>query len=173
MKRWVYFLIAIVSYLIIHEYCHVMMSSIFNEYEKIDFHWYGPEVLYSTPVEGRTPHIKWFFISGLSNLMTLSLGYLIFFLRNKINNIKDSHIKNILYYAGIVFLLFDAINLSVGPFIYGGDAAGIAAGLKTNKWIIQIFFGIILLVNRELIITFMRSFGIKSNHILFRSFRHQ
>jgi len=94
-------------------------------------------------------------------------------MRSKILNLKNTPVKNILYYVTVVFLLFDAINLSIGPFFYGGDALGIAAGLKSYPWIIQMFFGIILLINRELIISFMRSFGIRSNNILFKSFRYQ
>ena len=173
MKKWFYFLFALVLYVIIHEHLHVLISIIFNEFDKIKFHWYGPEVLYLTPVEERIPELKWFFISGFSNLFTIAIGYLLFLMRSKILNLKNTPVKNILYYVTVVFLLFDAINLSIGPFFYGGDALGIAAGLKSYPWIIQMFFGIILLINRELIISFMRSFGIRSNNILFKSFRYQ
>ena len=151
------------------------MSLIFDEFDKLKIHWYGPEVIYITPVEERIPHIKWFFISGPSNFLTLTIGYTIYLLRSKIiNNFhEDIFIMNLLYYVAIVFLLFDAVNLSIGPFIYGGDTLGIAAGLKINPWIIQIFFGIILLINRELIISFMKSFGVSSHSILFKSWRHE
>lgn len=173
MKKWFYFLFALVLYVVIHEHLHVLISLLFNEFDKIKFHWYGPEVIYLTPVEERIPEIKWFFISGFSNFFTLAIGYLLFLLRSKILNLNNTLIKNILYYVTVVFLLFDAVNLSIGPFIYGGDTLGIAAGLKINPWIIQIFFGIILLINRELIISFMKSFGVSSHSILFKSWRHE
>ncbi len=89
-------------------------------------------------------------------------------MKAKIINIKISSLRSILYYVTIVFLLFDAVNLSIGPFFYGGDINGISAGLKIKPWIIQILFGTILLVNRELIVKFMMHFGIKSNNILFK-----
>jgi hypothetical protein len=173
MRKWFYFLIALVLYMVIHEHLHALMSLLFNEYDKIKLHWYGPEVIYITPVEERIPGIKWFFISGLSNFLTLSIGYLIFLLRSKIVNLKDTLIKNLLYYVAVVFLLFDAVNLSIGPFIYGGDTPGIAAGLNIKSWIIQIFFGVVLLINRELIVSLMKSFGISSRNILFKSWRHK
>lgn len=159
--------------MVIHEHLHLLISLLFNEFDKIKFHWYGPEVIYLTPVEERIPGIKWFFISGFSNFFTLAIGYLLFLLRCKILNLNNTLIKNILYYVTVVFLLFDAVNLSIGPFIYGGDTLGIANGLKINPWIIQIFFGIVLLINRELIISFMKSFSVSSRNILFKSWRHE
>jgi small-conductance mechanosensitive channel len=153
----------------VHEYFHAMMSLLFDEYDKIELHWYGPEAIFITPVEERTPGIKWFFISGISNFVTLAIGYMVFLLRGKIINLRSTLIKNFLYYIGVVFLLFDAVNLSIGPFIFGVDTAGIAAGLNIQLWIIQIIFGLILLINRELIVSFMKSFGIISRNIIFRS----
>jgi len=168
MKNWLYFVIAIMLYMLIHEGHHAYIALLFNEYDAIKIHWYGPEVLFVTPVAERTSEIKWFFISGISNLITLLIGYLLFIMKEKIINIKLSSLRSILYYVTIVFLLFDAVNLSIGPFFYGGDINGISTGLKIKPWIIQILFGTILLINRELIVKFMKHFGIKSNNILFK-----
>jgi hypothetical protein len=169
MKNWLYFVIALMLYMLIHEGLHAYIALLFNEYDAIKIHWYGPEVLFATPVAERTPDIKWLIISGFSNLITLLIGYLLFIMKGKIINLKLPSFRSILYYVTIVFLLFDAVNLSIGPFIYGGDVNGISAGLKIKPWIIQILFGFILLVNRELIIKFMYSFGISTNNILFKS----
>ena len=171
MKKWFYFLIAIIIYMIVHEYFHCFMSVLFDEYNKFKIHWFGPETIYITPVEERISGIKWLFISGLSNFLTLAIGYLTFLLRSKIIYYfqKDHRIKNFLYSITVVFLLFDAVNLSIGPIIYGGDIFGIAAGINTKPWIIQIFFGIILLINRELIVSLMKSYNVSSHNILFKS----
>jgi hypothetical protein len=48
-------------------------------------------------------------------------------------------------------LLIDAFNLSIGPFIFGGDVNGIAVGLGVNRYLIQVFFFLVLLANRELV----------------------
>ena len=168
MKNWVYFVIAVIFYLLIHEGLHAFMALLFNEYETIKIHWYGPEVLFATPVPERTSEIKWFLISGVSNLTTILIGYMLFINKEKFINHRLSSLRGILYYATIVFLLFDAINLSIGPFFYGGDINGISTGLKLKAWIIQILFGAILIFNRKLIIKLMRQFGIKTSNILFK-----
>lgn len=169
MKNWLYFIIAFMLYMLIHEGFHAYIALLFNEYEAIIIHWYGPEVLYVTPVAERTSGIEWFIISGCSNLVTLLTGYLLLIMKRKIINLKLPSLRSILYYVTIVFLLFDAVNLSIGPFIYGGDVSGISAGLNIKPWIIQVIFGSILLINRELIIKFMDSFGILTRNILFKS----
>lgn len=169
MKNWLYFVTALILYMLIHEGLHAYIALLFNEYDAIKIHWYGPEVLFVTPVAERTSEIKWFIISGFSNLITLSTGYLLFIMKRKIINLKLPTLRSILYYVTIVFLLFDAVNLSIGPFLYGGDVNGISVGLKIKPWIIQILFGSILLVNRELIVKFMNCFGIRSSNILFKS----
>ncbi len=175
MKKWFYFLIAIILYMIVHVYFHSFMSVLFDEYDKIRIHWYGLETIYITPVEERIPGIKWFLISGLSNFFTLAIGYLIFLLRSKIINHfqEDIITMNLLYSVTVVFLLFDAVNLSIGPLIYGGDIYGIAAGLNIKRWIIQIFFGTVLLINRKLVVSLMKSYNVYSRNILFKSWLHK
>ncbi|MFA5815330.1 MAG: hypothetical protein WC865_06900 [Bacteroidales bacterium] len=169
MKNWIYFLIALILYMVIHEDIHVVVSLLYGEYHSIVIHWYGPQVIFVTPVAERIPDIKWFAISGVSNFATLLAGYILYSLKKKINLVKSTHLRSILYYVTIVFLLFDAINLSLGPFFYGGDINGISAGLKIKPWIIQILFGCVLMINRELIVKYMNFFGVSSSNILFKS----
>jgi len=169
MKRWVYFIVALALYMTVHEFFHAFMSALFHEFAEIRFHWYGPEVIFLTPVEERSPGIQWFFISGISNVVTMAIGYLLYSFRRKIIALESLLLKNILFYVAVVFLLFDAVNLSLGPFLYGSDACGIATGLNVKPWIIQALFGIILLINRELIVILLDCYGIVSRHILFRS----
>ncbi|OFY62095.1 MAG: hypothetical protein A2V64_09065 [Bacteroidetes bacterium RBG_13_43_22] len=169
MKNWIYFIIAWILYMVIHEGVHAFAALQYGEYDSILIHWYGPQVIYVTPVAERIPDIKWFAISGASNLATLLTGYILYSLRKRIGRVKSVPLRSILYYTTIVLLLFDAINLSLGPFLYGGDINGISTGLAIKPWIIQILFGCILLVNRELIVKFMESFNIRSVNVLFKS----
>ena len=159
----------------VHDYFHGLMSVFFDEYNKFKIHWYGLEPVYVTPVEERIAGIKWFLISGLSNFFTLAIGYMIFLLRSKIiyNFQEDTLIMNLLFSITVVFLLFDAFNLSIGPIIYGGDISGIATGLNIKRWIIQIFFGIVLLINRELVVSLMKSYDVYSRNILLKSWFHK
>ena len=135
----------------IHEALHAFTALQYGELDSIAIHWYGLQVVYITPVAERLPGMKWFVISGVSNIATLSSGYLLFSLRKKIVGVRSIPLRNIFYYTTTVLLLFDAINLSLGPLLYGGDINGISTGLGIKPWIIQIIFGIILLLNRKLL----------------------
>jgi len=69
-------------------------------------------------------------------------------------------------------MLGDAFNLSVGPFIYGGDINGISKGVGVNRYIIQSIFFIVLLLNRELLVQkLLPVYGIKTKHPLFYSWK--
>ena len=94
---------------------------------------------------------KWVFISGISNITTLLLGYLLLILSPKIAQLQGVFLKASVYYLAVLLLLLDAFNLSVGPFIYGGDANGIAVGLGISRYFVQISFFLIFLVNREIV----------------------
>lgn len=68
-----------------------------------------------------------------------------------------------------LFLFIDAFNLSIGPFLYGGDIGGIAVGFGLNRYLIQVIFLFILLLNRELIVQkLFPAYGVKSSHPLFQ-----
>lgn len=168
MKNWIYFLLAWILYMVIHEGIHSVVALLYGEYHSIVIHWYGPQVIFVTPVVERIPDIKWFAISGISNFATLLAGYILYSLKKKINLVKFTQIRSILYYVTILFLLCDAVNLSLGRFLYGGDVYGISAGIRIAPWVIQIFFGFLLIVNRELIINLLQSFGVSSTSFLFR-----
>jgi len=168
MKNWLYFLFAWILYMIFHESIHALVASIYGEFNSVVLNWYGPQIIFITPVAERISDIKWAAISGISGFSTLLAGYILYGFRKRIYHVKSSHIRGILYYLTIVFLLFDAVNLSLGPFFYGGDTMGISTGLGIAVWKIQLIFGVVLVVNRELIVAFMKSFGVSSGNILFR-----
>ena len=167
MKKWLAFVLMAVVLLAIHEGAHVLIASMYGEYEEI--HWsVFPQVIFRTAVEERTG-IEWAFISGTGNLVTLSLGYLLLALGKRIARVKYFFLKLSLYYLTLIALLLDAINLSIGPFIYGGDAIGIAVGLNISKYLVQAVFCLILLVNRELVAQILLPmYEVRTNHPLFK-----
>jgi len=52
---------------------------------------------------------------------------------------KNSFMSAVGYWLIVMFLLLDPLNLSVGPFLYGGDIGGIVAGFGVNQYLVQIY----------------------------------
>ena len=167
MKKWLAFVLVAVVLLTVHEGMHVLIAANYGEYEAI--HWsIFPQVIFRTAVEERTG-IQWAFISGTSNLVTLALGYLLLVLGKRIARLENAFLKVAIYYLTLISLLIDPFNLSIGPFIYGGDAMGIAVGLGVSRYLVQAVFFLILLVNRELVAQkLLPMYGVQTNHPLFR-----
>lgn len=168
MRKYLTVILAIIIFAIIHEGTHALMAMAFEEYEAFQVHPYGLEVIFKTPVAERQG-IKWGFISGMSNFITIVLGYSMFLFRVKIARLQSSFLGSLGYWLIVLFLLVDALNLSIGPFIYGGDIGGIVVGFGINQYLVQIVFFVILLINRELIAQkLLPVYGIKTKHPLFR-----
>ena len=167
MRKWLAFLLVAVVLLTVHEGVHALIAVIYGEYYA--FHWsIFPQVIFRTPTEGRIG-IQWAVISGTSSLVTLSLGYLLLAFGRRIARSHSKFLKASIYYLTLIALLIDAFNLSVGPFIYGGDAMGIAVGLGISRYLVQAIFFLILLVNRELVAQkLLPMYEVKTDHPLFR-----
>ncbi|MGB4291449.1 MAG: hypothetical protein WBJ37_01020 [Bacteroidales bacterium] len=171
MKKYVLsFLIFVIAYLIfalLHEGCHAILSSIFNEYSSFRILPFGFQVTFKTLVEDRAG-IKWAVISGVPNILTLFTGYILFHIRKNFLCFRNE-IRYLFIYVVILFMIGDPFNLSIGPFIWGGDLYGITTGLSINQYILQSIFLIILLINRELIAQkLLPEFSIETKHILLR-----
>ena len=168
MKRWLSFFAAILCYAILHEGMHAVFASIFGEYEAFHVRPYGLEVTFNTATADREG-FQWALISGMSNLTTILVGYLLLAFAGRIAQLNNLWLKSILYYITFLFLVLDALNLSIGPFFYGGDVHGIARGLELNHYIIQFVFFIVLLFNRELIVQkLMPVFNIQVDNPVFK-----
>lgn len=168
MKKYITLILAIIIFAIIHEGTHALIAILFDEYRAFQVHPYGLEVIFKTPVVEREG-IKWGFISGISNVVTLLSGYLMFTFRLKLAHLRNSFLSTLSYWLVVLFLLLDAFNLSIGPFIYGGDIGGIVVGFGINQYILQFMFFVILLLNRELIAQkLFPIYGIKTKHPFFR-----
>ena len=165
--------LAIMIVTIIHEGTHTVTAILFDEYQALKIHPYGWEVIFKSPVDVRQG-IKWGFISGMSNFATLTLGYIMFLGRASLVRMKTSFLGLICYWLIVLLLLVDAFNLSIGPFIYGGDINGIAVGFGINQYLVQCIFFFILLFNRELLVQkLFPLYGVKTAHPFFRPWIRQ
>jgi len=108
------------------------------------------------------------FISGASNVITVLLGYLLLF------SLSHSEYEKLVHECCWLLAYCDVfaarpLNLSVGPFLYGGDIGGIVAGFGVNQYLVQILSFAIFLINRELVAqVLLPAYGIKTDHPLFK-----
>lgn len=168
MRRFVIFVLIVLFYMVIHEGAHIAAAAFFDEFEAITWNVIGPEVIFKTPVEQRSG-FQWALISGVSNLITIILGYLMLFNRQRFSQASSLFSKGAAYFLTVLLLIADPLNLSIGPFFYGGDVYGIAEGLDIHRYVIQFIFLIILLVNRELVASkLLPAYDVESDQILFR-----
>ncbi|MDD8011305.1 MAG: hypothetical protein PHX73_09375 [Acidobacteriota bacterium] len=159
---------AVVLFAAVHEGMHAVLALLWSEYGSFAVRPYGFEVIYQTPVAERAG-LKWGFISGAGNATTIFLGYFLYGFRAKLAALRSPFSRGLSFYAAIIFLSADPFNLSIGPFFYGGDIGGLVAGFGLNRFLIQGFFLLILLFNRELIARrILPLFGVRTKHPLFR-----
>ncbi len=169
MRRWLAFLLAVAILVAVHEGMHAVMAMFYGEYAALHIQ-YGvfPEIQYKTPVNERAG-VHWSFISGASSLATLLMGYLLLLMSARIACLRGWFFKDLFFYLTFILLLADPLNLSVGPFIYGGDASGIAVGFGVSRYVIQVISLVVLLVNRELIVQrLFPTYNVRVKHFLFR-----
>ena len=168
MKKWIAFIIAVITFFVLHEGLHALTALPFGEYEAFHIRPLGFEVTFNTPVPERSGW-HWALISGASNLATILMGYLLLGFGKRINQLDNIILKAALYYLTFLGLSLDPLNLSIGPLLYGGDANGIAFGLGIPRWIIQGIFLAIFFLNRELIAhRLVPAYEVETDHILFR-----
>jgi len=168
VKKLLTFLIAFLIVILVHEGAHALVAAAYGELAAFQVHPYGFEVIFKTPIAQRQG-IEWGFISGASNVITVLLGYLLLFFVKPIANMKNSFMSAVGYWLIMMFLLLDPLNLSVGPFLYGGDIGGIVAGFGVNQYLVQIVSFAIFLINRELVAqVLLPAYGIKTDHPLFK-----
>lgn len=168
MKRVLAFLFVLAIFAAVHEGMHALAATLYGEFEAFHIRPFGLEVTFRTPVEERHG-IQWVFISGISNLATILMGYVLLSFGKRFARLRSLFLKATLFYSTVVLLLADPLNLSIGPFIYGGDANGIAIGLGIHRYVIQMIFLVVFLVNRELVAReLFPMYGVQVKHILFR-----
>lgn len=168
MKKILTIVLSVLIFAFVHEGLHVLVGIAIGEFDSFRIRPIGFEVTVRTPVEQRHG-IQWAFFSGVSNLVTILLGYLLLPFVNAFARMQVAMIRNTAYYSTLFFLLLDPLNLSVGPFLYGGDIHGIAVGLGVHPYWLQLFFLLVFLINRELVAqVLLPSYGIETRYVLFR-----
>jgi hypothetical protein len=168
LRQYVLLCLAVIAFAIVHEGAHALSSAAFGEYRGSRIRWYGLEVEYRTPVPEREG-LKWGFISGSSSAITILCGFLMFAGRGKIAASGKSIIRIGGYYATALFMLGDPLNLSAGPFIYGGDIGGLVVGFHINRYAIQVVLFALFLLNRELVARYvLPAFGVRAGNVAFR-----
>lgn len=150
MKKLLLILLAVLLYAFIHEGLHAVAASLFGEYEAFHIHPYGLEVTFNTPVPERHG-FQWTVISGLPNLVTILIGYLLYTERRNLAGLSSTFLRSLAFFGTLIFMLFDPLNLSIIPFLFGGDVNGIAEGTGLPVLLIQAVGLVLLLINRELI----------------------
>jgi len=151
MKRWVSFLLAVATALFLHEALHALLAALWGELADVRaVMGLFPEVVYGTPVSDRQGS-HWAVIAGSPSLATVALGYSLLALRGPISRLPHGLRRSFLFYLTLICLVMDPLNLFVGPFVYGGDAEGIAAGLGIRVEWVQGGALLLLLAGRELV----------------------
>ncbi len=168
MTKYLTLILSVIIFAIIHEGLHAVIAYAYGEYAGFHFRTFGLEVIFTTPVEERNG-IRWGFVSGISNIATVLLGYLLFAFINRFQNHPNDYIRSFSYWLIICLLLLDPLNISIGSLIYGGDANGIAVGFGVNRWLVQGIFFIFFILNRELAAQkIIPAYGIRTSHPLFK-----
>jgi hypothetical protein len=168
MRNFLHFLLVVLLLAVVHEGAHALTARLYGEYEALHARPFGLEVTYVTPVAERQG-LQWAIIAGSGNALTILIGYALFVGRRRIASIPNLHVRGFGYWSTVLFLLVDPLNLAIGPFLYGGDAGGIAAGLEVSRIVVQAILLVILLLNRELVVQrVFPAFHIQTRHPLFR-----
>jgi len=94
---------------LVHEGAHAFVAAVYGELAAFQVHTYGFEVIFKTPIVQRHG-IEWGLISGVSNVITVLLGYLLLFFVKPIANMKNSFMSAIGYWLIVMFLLLDPLN---------------------------------------------------------------
>jgi hypothetical protein len=92
MKKWFAFLLAVVILLAVHEGMHALMAMLYGEYEAFHLQSIGFEVQFRKSVEERDG-IHWAYIAGVSNLVTVLMGYLLLLSGEKIVRLSNVFLK--------------------------------------------------------------------------------
>jgi hypothetical protein len=165
---------ALLGLVLLHEGGHALAGAFWGETVGLRAHAWGLggfEVLFRTPVPERAG-VRWAVISGLPNLLTVGLGYVLYGYRRH-GRESGRLAGRLVYWATLLLLLADPLNLSFGPFLYGGDAVGVAVGLGVPVLAVQAVVLAVLLVNRELVVRgLFPLWGIETRHPLLRPWRY-
>jgi hypothetical protein len=168
MRNLVAWLLSLLAFAFVHEGGHAVTAHLYGEFQAFHFRPFGLEVTYHTPVTERLG-FRWAIISGAGNALTILLGYALLRARLRLASNSAALSRSLGFWLTVVLMLGDPINLGVGPFLYRGDALGLAAGLEVSPYAVQAVSLMILLLNCELLMRrVFPAYRVQTRHILFR-----
>lgn len=149
IRKYLYTILAGITYLIIHEGVHIIQAMTLDIYEGIRLLPLGIEVEILQPLTIEGLELAAF--SGLSSIVTVLIGYFLLLFSPNIIKFNNQLIKNYLYYITFVFLLLDPIYMSVLSFFVGGDINGIVLGLNISYMSVRSVYFVIAILNSYLV----------------------
>jgi small-conductance mechanosensitive channel len=148
-RKYLYTILAVVTHMIVHESVHIIQALIYGVYKGIKVLPIGIEVeIIQPPTIGG---LKLASFSGLSSIVTILTGYILFLFSPKVLKLKKQYIKNYVYYVTFFFLLLDPIYISLLSFFVGGDINGIALGFNLPYMFIRVIYLFIAVINGFLV----------------------
>ena len=144
-RQFGFYFLAAITYLIIHEGAHVVQALAHGIFQGFRFNGLGVEVLITEPLTIGGWKLACF--SGLSSIVTIVIGYIIYSFTSSILSLKHQFVKSYLYYVALVFLVLDPLYIAVFSFLVGGDINGIAIGLGMPYMTVRIIFFVVLGLN--------------------------
>ncbi len=144
-RQFGFYLLAAITYLIIHEGVHVVQALAHGIFQGFHFNGLGVEVLITEPLT--IGGWKSACFSGLSSIVTIVIGYIIYGFTPSILSFKHQFVKSYLYYVALVFLVLDPLYITVFSFLVGGDINGIAIGLGISYMVVRIVYLLVLVLN--------------------------
>lgn len=160
IRQYIGLFAALVAYYFIHEGAHLLYALSVGAFKQINFMGLGIQIdVFSDSMS----HTELFAFCLVGALGTLSVGYVLTALAEKIGQIKSKTARAVLYYVTVAFLLLDPLYLSLLCGLFGGgDLNGIV--LFVPELIARIAFGTVLAFNallfwKRVLPTYRQSFA--------------
>ncbi len=156
-KRWWYIfpwvLVALTQNLI-HEGVHFAVGGLAGEavvqFRFLTNGWGTSQVVFAAPLAERAG-AHWLAIAWSPAVVTVLIGYLLYFSRNRLI-VRGGTLVNItVWYAGIIFLALDPFYYAVVSLFTGGDVEA-AAAVGWGPWPVRAVAAVVLAINVGLIL---------------------
>lgn len=152
LRQYVSVILAAVAYLVVHEGAHYLLALQFDAFKQVNFMGLGVQIDIHKDALSELQFIAFNFAGVLA---TLTIGYVLVILTNRIVTIKSKAIKSTFYYITIAMLFVDCIYLSVlSNFFGGGDLNGISLFFNSGATA-KFIFGSIGVINFSLFFKFV------------------
>ena len=144
-RQYIFYVSAVLTYLVIHEGTHVIQALAYGIFQGLRFNGIGVEVLITEPLT--ISGLKLACFSGLSSVVTISVGYVICVFTPQILALNNRLVKSYLYYTALVFLLLDPLYIGVVSLFVNGDINGITLGLGLPYTTVRMVYLLVLVIN--------------------------